>query len=70
MGASFGWLGDPDKADYMHAIKAKRDWATGFGVGIMDEKTGITHLQPVPVIGRGDSASVMIGGNIITGGAK
>lgn len=70
VGASFGWLGNPDKADYMHAIKAKRDWATGFGVGLLDEKTGITYLQPVPVIGSGPSASVMVGGKIITGGGK
>lgn len=48
--ASFGWLGDAKKADYMHRVKAARDWALGFGIGYMNKKTGITHLQPVPVV--------------------
>jgi predicted phosphodiesterase len=49
VGTCFGWLGDSKAADYMHVLKANRNWALGFGVGYM-EKTGITHLVPVPII--------------------
>jgi hypothetical protein len=65
VGASFGWLGDPDKADYMHAIKAKRDWAHGFGVGLMDETTGVTYLQPIPIVRVGDEMTAAFNGEII-----
>lgn len=49
VGAMFGWLGDFDKVDYMHAIRAKRDWVHGFGVGYMED-SGVVHLQPVPIV--------------------
>lgn len=49
VGASFGWLGDVEKVDYMHRIRANRDWALGFGVGILREN-GIIYLQPVPIV--------------------
>lgn len=48
--AMFGWLGDARKVDYMHRIKAKRDWALGFGVGYR-RADGVTYLQPVPIVG-------------------
>lgn len=48
--AMFGWLGDADKADYMHRIKARRDWALGFGLGYR-RPDGVTYLQPVPIVG-------------------
>jgi len=51
LSASFGWLGDAAKADYMHSIKARRDWALGFGVGYHDPKTQAVHVVPVPIIG-------------------
>ena len=51
VGASFGWLGDIDQVDYMHRIKVKRHWALGFGIGYMNEKTGVAHLAPVPIVG-------------------
>lgn len=47
--ASFGWLGDKAKTDYMHKVKANRDWALGFGHGWVRED-GIVHLVPVPII--------------------
>jgi predicted phosphodiesterase len=47
--AMFGWLGDRDKADYMHTIKARRDWALGFGIGYRTA-SGVTYLQPVPIV--------------------
>lgn len=50
VGASFGWLGDANKVDYMHRVKVNRDWALGFGVGYM-EPNGVVHLQPVPIVG-------------------
>lgn len=49
VGAMFGWLGDFDSIDYMHRMKAKRDWVHGFGLGFM-EPNGIMHLQPVPIV--------------------
>jgi predicted phosphodiesterase len=50
LGAMFGWLGDTKQADYMHQIKAKRDWAHGFGIGYLDPSTGFTYVTPIPLI--------------------
>jgi hypothetical protein len=47
--AMFGWLGDFDAVDYLAQINARRGWAHGFGVGVM-EKDGTIHLQPVPIV--------------------
>ncbi len=49
VGAMFGWLGDLSEIDYLHAIQAKRNWTTGFGLGWM-EPNGVVHLQPVPIV--------------------
>lgn len=49
VGASFGWLGDKSKVDYMYAIKAKRDWSLGFGIGHL-RKNGFIYLVPVPIV--------------------
>lgn len=49
VGAQFGWLGDVRAVDYMHRIKAQRNWSLGFGVGYKDE-TGVVFLQPVPIV--------------------
>lgn len=46
---SFGWLGDPKKADYMHKGKKARYWCHGFGVGIMDG-SGVTRFAGIPII--------------------
>lgn len=46
---SFGWLGDPEQCDYMHKVKARRDWANGFGIGYMNKDTGDTYFQPIPI---------------------
>lgn len=46
--ASFGWLGDREAVDYMHRIKAMRDWALGFGIGL-EEPDGFVHVVPVPI---------------------
>ncbi len=60
VGASFGWLGDASKTDYMHRVKSNRDWALGFGLGYLRDD-GIIHLVPVPIIGY----SVIIEGELI-----
>lgn len=48
--ATFGWLGDARAADYMHRVKAMRDWQLGFGVGWLDPNSGTVHIQPVPIV--------------------
>lgn len=47
--ASFGWLGDVSAADYMHKVKAERDWVHGFGVAYL-EKGGNCHLQAIVMV--------------------
>ena len=49
VGASFGWLGDYEKIDYRHKMKARRDWVLGFGIGYL-LPNGIIHVQPVPIV--------------------
>jgi len=44
-----GWLGDATKADYMHELRAKRDWATGFAVSYW-HPDGIHNIVPVPIV--------------------
>jgi hypothetical protein len=48
--ATLGWLGDASAADYMHRVKAMRDWQLGFGVGWLVPNTGVVHMQPVPIV--------------------
>jgi UDP-2,3-diacylglucosamine pyrophosphatase LpxH len=48
--AMFGWLGNINAAEYMHQINARRDWTLGFGTGWMVPRTGVTYLQPHPII--------------------
>lgn len=48
--ATLGWLGDARAADYMHRVKAMRDWQLGFGIAWLDTKTGHVHVQPVPIV--------------------
>ncbi len=54
---SLGWLGDSAAADYMHTVKAHRDWCLGFGFGY-ETKSGVVHLQPVPIV----NYSCVVGG--------
>ncbi len=56
VGAMFGWLGDIEKIDYVHRVKAQQ-WQLGFGIGYM-QANGTVHLQPVPII---DGACVVAG---------
>lgn len=48
--SQFGWLGDVEQVDYMHRVKARRDWALGFGYGYVDRKSGYAYLVPVPIV--------------------
>lgn len=47
----FGWLGDVEQMDYMHKVKARRDWSLGFGIGYLDTDTEAIHFVPVPLVG-------------------
>lgn len=49
VGAMLGWLGDVDAVDYLHRIRAKRDWAHGFGL-MYKEPDGCVHIVPVPIV--------------------
>jgi len=60
VGAMFGWLGDFAQIDYMQAVKARRDWVHGFGIGYQ-ELDGVIHLQPVPII----NGRCVVGGKLI-----
>lgn len=52
LGASFGWLGDVEKIDYRHAVKARRDYVQGFGTFRLDPETGYSWVTPVPIFGN------------------
>ena len=50
VGIMFGHLADRSKVKYMHKDKVTHDWVHGFGLGFKDPRTGIVHLQPVPIV--------------------
>jgi predicted phosphodiesterase len=50
LSAQFGWLGDISKIDYQHRIKATKNYVLGFGIGYMDQPSGIIYTTPVPII--------------------
>jgi len=58
--AHLGWGGDINAVDYMHKVKAKRDWAQGFGIAYV-EPSGNFHLHPVAVV----DYSVVVEGKLI-----
>ena len=62
VGAMFGWLGDMDKIDYMHKIKALRAWQLGFGIGYQTENE-VVHVQAIPII----DYSLVLEGRIFRG---
>lgn len=49
VGCMLGWLGDVEQVDYMHKVRAARDWAHGFGVAYV-EPDGCVHVVPVPIV--------------------
>jgi len=46
---SCGWGGDLRTVEYMYRIRATRDWAHGFGEGLM-MPDGCIHMHPVPIV--------------------
>ena len=48
--AMFGWLGNVEEVDYMHRVKAMKDWSLGFGIGYLDPKTQIVYVVPIPIV--------------------
>lgn len=52
LGASFGWLGDVEKIDYRHRVKAHRDYVQGFGTFRLDPDSGFIYVTPVPIFGN------------------
>lgn len=48
--AMLGWLGDVKEIDYMHRVKAEKDWSLGFGIGYLDRSNGTVYVTPVPII--------------------
>ena len=60
LGAMFGWLGDVREVDYMHRVKAARDWALGFGMGYLDKSTGYIYVTPIPIV----DYSVVVNGKL------
>lgn len=49
VGIASGWLGKFEDADYAHDIQKRRAWVHAFTIGYM-ERSGVTHLQLVPII--------------------
>lgn len=62
LGAMLGWLGDVNEIDYMHQVKARKEWSLGFGTGHMDTKTGVVYVTPVPII----NGTCLVEGKIIS----
>jgi predicted phosphodiesterase len=60
--AMFGWLGNVEEINYMHRVKAIRDWTLGFGIGYLEPQTGIVYLVPVPIV----KGTCLIEGKLIT----
>lgn len=63
LSASFGWLGDVSKADYMHRMNANKNWALGFGVGHLNPATGVAYLVPVPIISVKGTYTCVVNGH-------
>jgi len=48
--AQFGWLGDAEQVDYVHRVRALREWTMGFGYGYINRRTGYAYVIPVPIV--------------------
>jgi len=51
VGASFGWLGDVNRIDYKHLMKARKDFVLGFGTAHMRRDNGCVYINPHPIVG-------------------
>lgn len=63
VGAMFGWLGDINRIDYMHRVRAQQ-WQLGFGVGYL-LPSGTVHLQGVPIV----NGACVVAGSLIRSAA-
>ena len=63
--AQFGWLGDVNQIDWMHRVKARREWTTGFGYGYLSPSSGYVYLVPVPIV----KGTVVVEGKLYGAGA-
>lgn len=57
-----GWLGDVEGVDYIHQIRAKRDWQCGFGIVDQDE-SGYSWANFIPII----DGKCIVDGKVIGG---
>ena len=48
--AMLGWLGDVEEIDYMHRVKALKDWSLGFGIAYLDRSTDAVYVTPIPIV--------------------
>jgi len=60
--AMLGWLGDVNEVDYMHRVKAIKDWSLAFGIGYLEPKSGVVYVTPVPIVKN----TCLIEGRLIT----
>lgn len=49
VGCSFGWLGDPKEANYVHELHKNLNWSHGFGLAYIDSRGWVT-MQPVQIL--------------------
>ena len=66
LSAQFGWLGDASKVDYMHRVSVNKNWALGFGHGVIDRSTGIGYLTPVPIIPVRRQYTCVVNGKLLS----
>jgi hypothetical protein len=50
LAAAFGWLGDASKVDYMQKQLVLKNWTLGFGIGWINNSTGLVYTVPVPIV--------------------
>jgi predicted phosphodiesterase len=60
---SFGWLGAVEEINYMHQVKARKEWSLGFGIGFLDTVTGVVYVVPVPIVKN----TCLLDGKVIKG---
>ncbi len=61
--AMLGWLGDVKEINYMHQVKAAKDWTLGFGIGYLDPSSGIVYITPIPIV----KGTCLVEGKLIKG---
>lgn len=57
-----GWLGDVESIDYVHQVRARRDWQCGFGI-VDQDASGYSYAQFCPII----DGRCVVDGQVISG---